>query len=1460
MSHPWFVRFIVGLALVCALWAPAGAQAIREAPVNPAFLQGIPRGDRALGYRPSPVDWSHLKGARSAARTVFPALYDLRAQGRVTAVRNQGSAGSCWVFATLASLESCLLPGETADYSENNLKNTHGFDPHPNTGGGNRDMSAAYLARWSGPIAEADDPYNPSSTTSPPGLTARKHVQQTIYLPDRGGPTDNNAIKQALMDHGAVMTLYYMNDSHFNDSTAAYYNPTTTSVNHAVAIVGWDDNYSASNFLTAPPGNGAFLVKNSWGTSWGISGYFYISYYEPTLLENTAFYNAEATSNYTRCYQYDPLGLCSNLGYGANTGWGANIFTAAATERIAAVSTYAVMPNTTYQLSIYVNPTSGPIGGTPVLTQTGAFTDAGYHSMTLTSPVQVTAGQRFSVVMKFTTPGYTYPIPVERPYGGYSSQATAATGQSYVSSGGTTWSDVTGSMANTNICLKAFTQPAGSTLTAVNLAAGPASPRATGTAITLTATPTGGATVLYKFEVGSTTLRNYATGNTAVWTPNDAGTYTLKVSAYDTLAPATVFTKTLSYAIYAPLSAVSLTTSLASPRALGQTIRLTAVKTGGLSVQYQFSASSNGGATWSILQSYGMTAYKDWAPGAIGNYLLKVTAREGTSGTPVESAPVSYTIASPPPTAVALAASPVSPQVVGAGITLTATKTGGAATVQYKFEVNGGLGWTLLRDFAVTATVSWTPSAAGSYTLKVTVREPALPAVEVTKTLPYTIADPLSAVAFTTSLTSPQPVNKTIRLTAVKTGGANVRYQYYYSTNSGSTWSVMQSWTTASYKDWKPTSARNYTLKVAAREGTAGVPVESAASAFTIAPAPPSAVNLTASPISPRTINTAITIIATKTGGTYVEYKFESSTDNGLTWTTLRDFAQVATCAWTPATAASYRLRVSARESALPGTVVTKTITYMVTEILSGVSLTASLTSPRPVKTTIRLTGVPAGGANVQYQFSYSKNSGLTWSTSRSWSTTAYYNWVPSSTGNYLLRVSAREGSTGLPFTSPTVPFTVVPAPPTAVALSFTPTSPRTVNTAIMLKATKSGGTLVEYQFETSANGGAAWSILQAWSTTATVVWQPADPAAYQVKVSARESTYPSTVVSKMLTYTITPVLTAAALATSLPSPQRTGMTIRLTPVKTGGASVQYQYYYSTNSGATWSVLQSWTTATYKNWRPTTAREYQLKVAAREGSTGVPVESPVVSYTITTTSLVPKTAWRVSLVARTGGENRLISVGETFDQAESVSAEEDGGLLSLYLEQPGQPALAEDYHPPSMGQQQWQFVVKRDPGATAFEDIVLTWPDMGVAPRELSLTLVDLATGARRYLRTAGHYVIPAARGAGEHRFQLTALREPVVPLQIVGLHSESSRASGARVSYTLTRSAQVTLTVRALSGRVMSRLVLPEPQAAGLNTACWDGLTAAGAHVPPGTYQLELLANDDEDCRIRALTLVTLR
>jgi C1A family cysteine protease len=464
------------LSIFCTL-AAFGQTNPSLAPVNPDFVSFIKAqqqgrqqlstaSDHATGFIPSPINRSYLavkQPLRLRANLLLPSSYDLRTLGKVTGIRDQGGCGSCWTFATMGSLESALMPAESRDFSENNLKNLHGYLWTP-CAGGNADMAAAYLGRWSGPVNETDDPYSDSATSnSPAGLSTRKHIQDVILIPGRAtDKTANDAIKQALMDYGALFGSYYHTSSAYQSATYAYYYSGSTASNHAITIVGWDDNFDKNSFNTVPPGNGAFLIKNSWGPLWGDSGYYWISYYDNVLANETnpcfAFVGVEGTNNFRRVYQYDPLGMVLELGYGSDTAWFANVFTAIAPENLSAVSFYVAEPDSPFTISIYTNVASStnPATGTLAGVTSGTIAAPGYRTIKLAAPVALTPNTKFSVVVRLTTPYYLYPVPIETSYPGYSS-TTANLGESFFSADGTAWDDAIDFESTTNVALKAYT-------------------------------------------------------------------------------------------------------------------------------------------------------------------------------------------------------------------------------------------------------------------------------------------------------------------------------------------------------------------------------------------------------------------------------------------------------------------------------------------------------------------------------------------------------------------------------------------------------------------------------------------------------------------------------------------------------------------------------------------------------------------------------------------------------------------------------------------------------------------------------------------------------------------------------------------------------------------------------------------------------------------------------------------
>lgn len=362
------------------------------------------------------------------------------------------------------------------DFSEANL-NTNcsydaadGFDFVERGGGGNYVASTAYLVRWDGAVLETNDPYpGPNANQFPPyrEINADYHVQEVLWLPERDGNNalDNNEIKSAVMNYGGIYAAYNHYEQYYNPGYASYYDPyDDPGGNHAITVVGWDDNYPAANFNVRPQGNGAFICKNSWGTGFGDQGYFYVSYYDRCFgRRGLAVYpSIERNTNYNKIYQYDPLGAISAVFY-PGTIYAANVFpqrgsTLAANETLRAVSFYTYHKNTSYEVYIvpqYQDSTSLAKKGVAVAA--GSIRDMGYHTIRLNQAVGLERGTRFAVIVKLSVANGPSAFYYEAPIRNCSSQARANADESYVSSDSVNWQDLTKIVNNANFCIKAFT-------------------------------------------------------------------------------------------------------------------------------------------------------------------------------------------------------------------------------------------------------------------------------------------------------------------------------------------------------------------------------------------------------------------------------------------------------------------------------------------------------------------------------------------------------------------------------------------------------------------------------------------------------------------------------------------------------------------------------------------------------------------------------------------------------------------------------------------------------------------------------------------------------------------------------------------------------------------------------------------------------------------------------------------
>ncbi len=343
----------------------------------------------------------------------IPSKFDLRDYGFVTGVKDQKDGGNCWAFAVLSSLESCILKagGDAYDFSEENIKNLMAFysdygwisygDINEPNEGGTELMAISYLVNWLGPILEIDDPYDDYSALSYVSKSSILHVQNIYFIAPRNNYTDNNKIKSAVYNYGGVFVSMYLEDtsSYYNyNKDSYYYYGKKESINHEVCIVGWDDTYSRNNFAKTAPGDGAWIVKNSWGDYWGDKGYFYVSYYDTLfaeLHEQTAFtFIFNDSTCYNKVYQHDSSGMTDWFLTGKKTIWYENIYKSTGNDTISAFSTF-FNGTTSYTAYIYVNEKL-------VSTQLGK-SEGGYYTIRLNNPVPVNENDKFIIRLKISS-------------------------------------------------------------------------------------------------------------------------------------------------------------------------------------------------------------------------------------------------------------------------------------------------------------------------------------------------------------------------------------------------------------------------------------------------------------------------------------------------------------------------------------------------------------------------------------------------------------------------------------------------------------------------------------------------------------------------------------------------------------------------------------------------------------------------------------------------------------------------------------------------------------------------------------------------------------------------------------------------------------------------------------------------------------------------------------------------
>ena len=425
-----------------------------------------------------------------------PALrssFDPREEGLATPVRDQGATDLCGPFASMASLETSLVyDGAASDElveaglspfhavyfatmgdEEREAGGLNAFMPDNPYGGGISPFTIANsLAAGKGAViareGQTDAAYEPMDEALRFASDVRLTGTAALGLAGGGywetleGDALRAAVKRVIAEEGpAVAEFCSQQGLNFSWENSCYYTApgeTGYAADHYVAVVGWDDDFPRARFNEAmrPESDGAWLVKNSWGTDQGDAGYFWISYEDATLDVQAALFG-EAKRADEAVYQYDEAGWTDSLSVGGNAGWAANVFTSERDEQLDRVQFCTTGVGTAYEVEVrrgVAADGSDLRGGELVAACSGVQELPGWVTAELDEPVALSAGETFSVVVRLENESYAYPLAVETftpdpelagaepDYMGRDEDGAREV--SWVSSDGVTWEDPAG--------------------------------------------------------------------------------------------------------------------------------------------------------------------------------------------------------------------------------------------------------------------------------------------------------------------------------------------------------------------------------------------------------------------------------------------------------------------------------------------------------------------------------------------------------------------------------------------------------------------------------------------------------------------------------------------------------------------------------------------------------------------------------------------------------------------------------------------------------------------------------------------------------------------------------------------------------------------------------------------------------------------------------------------------------
>lgn len=368
----------------------------------------------------------------------------------------------------------------------------------------------------------------------------------------------------------------------------------------------------------------------------------------------------------------------------------------------------------------------------------------------------------------------------------------------------------------------------------------------------------------------------------------------------------------------------SVVPSPAAPASGTSVIWNASVSGAGGTTLYRFWLFDHGTQAWTLLQDYAPSPAVAWTATA-GTYHVQVWAKDSASSALLDAWQNSSTITITPgaPARVASLTVSTTATTVASAVTYTAGASGGTGLYEYRFYLYDALRsvWTMLRDYASSPSVTWTPSQPGNYFSQVWVRAAGSSAAwedwrnSATTTVASSAPAQLTSVsASNTSTTAYTPVV----FTAAASGGAGA-YEYRFMLYDAGrvVWTLLQDYSTSNSTTWTPSDAGSYWMQVWVRTAGSSAAFEDWRNSSTVTVAP-ELWTLTGVTASASTVNTGDPVVWTaevSESGSPLVYRFWLRNITAGTWQVLQDYSPSPTVTFNPHRQGRYSVQVWARRA-----------------------------------------------------------------------------------------------------------------------------------------------------------------------------------------------------------------------------------------------------------------------------------------------------------------------------------------------------------------------------------------------------------------------------------------------------------------------------------------------------------------------------------------------------------------